>query len=164
MMSSLQKELWGYPFSEVILFKSLLHWICRSCKRSRVSTSSRTDGEENSNSDAHQLDCGIAFEHIRVPIKYVVYFGAWICCKWTPRKKEFAEIFFGVAFQQDLALLEEEQRQKNQADQMPWRSLWAEDLEQAPSAPEWVPMMPQQARFLGCWNLLAHEDLRKTGR
>ena len=80
-------------------------------------------------------------------------------------RREFAEIFFGVAFQQDLALLEEEQRQKNQADQMPWRSLWAEDLEQAPSAPEWVPMMPQQAPFLGrCWNLLAHEDLRKTGR
>lgn len=46
----------------------------------------------------------------------------------------------------DLALLEEEQRQKNQADQMPWRSLWAEDLEQAPSAPEWVPMMPQQVQ------------------
>ena len=91
MMSSLQKELWGYPFSEIILFKSLLRWICRSCKRSRVSTSSRTDGEESSNLTLTNLIAGL---HSNIfPIKYMVYFGAWFCCKWTQQKRVRRDIF-----------------------------------------------------------------------
>ena len=121
-----------------------------------MSTSSRTDGEEESDSDAHQLHCGIAFEHVAFQAKS---FWCMILLQMDTAE-ESSEIYFShMCLKQDLALLEEEHKQKSQADQTPWRSLWAEDLEQgAPSAPGWVPMMPQQA-------LLSHyEDLRKTGK
>lgn len=162
MMSSLQKELWGYPISEIFFVQVL---VALDLQELQTLTGEYIVADRWGRKFKFWCSPTWLRDCIRTYSRSNKIRGIFWCMNLLQMDTtEFAEIFFGVAFQQDLALLEEEQRQKNQADQMPWRSLWAEDLEQAPSAPEWVPMMPQQARFLGCWNLLAHEDLRKTGR